>query len=56
METQSVLQGDMVKICMSFRGIQFCNYYLDQNSVSLMHMFSTCLNVVASFKSLHQIL
>ena len=55
-ETQTELQCDTVKICMSFRGIKLCINVLGQNSVSLIHMFSACLNCVASFKSLHQIL
>ena len=50
-----MLQCDMVKICMSFKGIYFCNNDLYQDSVSLMHIFSANLNCVASFKSLHQI-
>ena len=40
--------GNMVKLCMSFKGTLFCNNDLDQNSVSFMHML--CLNCVASFK------
>ena len=35
---------------MSFKGTYFCNYDLDQNSVSFKYMPNACLNGVASFK------
>ena len=41
---------------MSFKGTLFCDYDLDQNYVSFMHIPNACLNCVASFKCLHQIL
>ena len=50
-ETQTALQS----ICMSFKGT-FCNNDLNENSVSFTHMCNACLNYIASFKSLHQIL
>ena len=52
--SNTVGQCDIVKICMSFKGAQFCNNDPSQNSVSFVH--NACLNCVASFKSLHQIL
>ena len=55
-ETRTILECDMVKICMTFEGTKFCNNDLNQSSVSFMHMFNACLNCIASFKSLHQIL
>ena len=39
METQTVLQCDMVRICTSFKGTLFCN-----NDVSKSRMFNACLN------------
>ena len=45
----------MVKICMLFKGLSFCNNDLNQNSVSFIHMFNACLNCVESFKNLHQV-
>ena len=61
MVIRTVLQGDMVKICMSFKGTLFCNNNLDQNFVSFMHntcmhKSNACLNWIASFKSLHPVL
>ena len=41
---------------MLFKGTQFCNNDLNQNSVSFMHMCNTSLNCVANLKSLDQIL
>ena len=49
-ETQTVVQCDMVKICMLFKG----HNDLNQNSVSSTHI--ACLNYVASFKCQHHIL
>ena len=55
-ETRTVIQYVMVKISMLFCGIQFSDNDLNQNSVSFVHMFNACLNCIASFRSLHQIL